>query len=160
MSIERIGSAIMSDLSVDDFDLAQRPSTEKQFNGAPLSLLLGYLRLSEVRGVSAVNTSIRLYASEVLLVARRRVRGRAQEQLAAFWKNAQLVASLCQYFDRWLKEHSAPCVLELAADLLKQGVGDLLRTRLDLDWDSFECLSPRDAWKTLNIPQRARRLLQ
>ena len=52
LSIARIGSAGMSDLSVDDFDLAQRPCIETQFNGAPLSGLLGYLRLSDVTEAS------------------------------------------------------------------------------------------------------------
>ena len=141
LPIARIGSALMSDLSVEDFDLAQRPSKETQFHGAPLSLLLGYLRLSEVRGVSAANTSIRLFASEVLeackgsslvLVARRRVHERAEKQLAAFWKNAQLVASLCAHCDQHWKRDRTPCVSDLAASLLEQGVDDLLRKRFGL----------------------------
>ena len=60
------------------------------------------------------------------------MRGRAQEQLAAFWKNAQLVVCICGYLDRWLKVHSFPCVLDLAAKLVEQGLGELLRTRLGL----------------------------
>ena len=141
LCIERIGDAIISNLIVDDFDLAQRPSTFTQFNGAPLSLLLGYLRLSEVRGVSAANTSIRLFASEVLeackgsslvLVARRRVHERAEKQLAAFWKNAQLVASLCAHCDQHWKRDRTPCVSDLEASLLEQGVDDLLRKRFGL----------------------------
>ena len=139
-TIRRIVSAIESDLIVDDFDLRQRPSTFTQLNGAPLSLLLGYLKLSEVRGVSAVNTSIRLYASEVLeacakssvvLEARRRVGGRAQKQLAVFWDNVQLISNLCDALavedGKWTL---FPNVEALADDLLEQGVGDLLRRRL------------------------------